>query len=118
MRRLHVRLGDAYSASQPHLPKFIDQAVGKSDRSSLPILTVYRDILFTMSEITEKKISARPQLEGIFTENKSKVLQLADRGELPCPRCKQPLYGQKLIEVGIYEDVVLVCLEGCGWREF
>jgi hypothetical protein len=58
-----------------------------------------------------------PRPEDILTPSEAQVLHLADRGELPCPRCRQPLYGTKVIEPGLYEGIILICLAGCGFRE-
>lgn len=90
----------------------------RSSRSSSPILIIDYAILFVMTDTTETKMISQPRPKETLTEKEAEILQLVDRRELPCPRCGQSLYGQKLIEVGIYEDVVLVCLEGCDWREF
>jgi len=70
-----------------------------------------------MSESTgAKQFSVKS--ENILTPKEAEVLQLSDRGDLSCPRCSKPLYGDKLVEEGIYISIILVCLEGCGFREY
>ena len=55
---------------------------------------------------------------GLFELDRT-VHQLADRGDLPCPRCGQPLSASHLNEPGIYAGVILICLRGCGeFREY
>jgi hypothetical protein len=73
--------------------------------------------LIEMAETIEiRRVLVRP--ENILTPSEAEVLQLADHEDLSCPRCALPLTGEKLIEERVYEDIVLVCLIGCGWREF
>jgi len=84
---------------------------------SSPTLLPRYDTLAVMLKATEvKPIIIRP--EDILAPKEAETLQLADRGELLCPRCGQNLYSDKLIAEGIYEGVVLVCWRRCGWYEY
>ena len=68
-----------------------------------------------LKPLEAKHVHPRPT--DVLTATEAQVLQLADRGELSCPRCGRGLGGEKIIEPGVYEGIVLVCLAGCGFRE-
>lgn len=70
-----------------------------------------------MPETTEAMEPDAMLSETILTPNEKRILELAGRAELPCPLCGLPLSGDEVAERGIYKGVVLVCLEGCGFRE-
>ncbi len=71
-----------------------------------------------MPETEPKPVCVYPRPEDILTTPEAELVQLADRGELPCPRCGEPLWGDKLIKEEFYEGIALLCLEGCGLREY
>jgi len=45
------------------------------------------------------------------------LLEKAERGLLPCPRCERPLRGEFLRYQGLYTGVRLRC-PGCGFEEY
>ena len=59
---------------------------------------------------------ARP--EHVLTTQEAEVLQKAEAGVLPCPRCGQTLRAEMIVS-GDYEGVVLSCPDrgSCGFRE-
>jgi hypothetical protein len=63
--------------------------------------------------IEVKSITVR--LEQVLTEEEAELIQKADRGELPCPRCASPLNAEKYA-TEIYTGVMLECLK-CEFRE-
>jgi hypothetical protein len=68
-----------------------------------------------MSEDEPKQIIPRP--EDILTFSEAKLIQQADRGELPCLSCGEPLQAEKVISE-FYEGVILFCPDGqCGYVE-
>jgi hypothetical protein len=69
-----------------------------------------------MAETEPKAVVIHPQQEDIFTTGEAKIQQMADRGELLCPRCGETLAAEKVV-CEVYEGVVLTCLTGCNWRE-
>lgn len=76
----------------------------------------YDTVSLMLKAIEKKSIVVQPK--DILTPREAKILQQVDRGELFCPRCGRCLSGDKLVADGIYEGVVIVCLTGCGWREY
>ena len=69
-----------------------------------------------MPEIEPKPVYIHLRPEDILTTLESEVLQLADRGELPCPKCGGTLFATRVV-CEDYEGVVLKCLTGCQWQE-
>ena len=69
-----------------------------------------------MPETETKLALVEPRPEDILTTAEAKIQQLADRGQLPCPRCDQTLSAEKVV-CDVYEGILLTCLNGCGWRE-
>jgi hypothetical protein len=69
-----------------------------------------------MPEAQPKPGFVHPRPEDILTTPEAEILQLADCGELPCPRCGETLSAERIVSE-VYEGVVLTCLTGCGWRE-
>jgi hypothetical protein len=69
-----------------------------------------------MPETEPEPVLVEPRPEDILTTMEAQIQQLADRGELPCPRCDQTLSAEKVV-CEVYEGLVLTCLYGCGWRE-
>jgi hypothetical protein len=69
-----------------------------------------------MPEIETEPGLVEPRPEDILTTAEAEIQQLADRGQLPCPRCDKTLSAEKVV-CEVYEGVVLSCLNGCGWRE-
>ena len=69
-----------------------------------------------MPETETESVIVEPRPEDILTPMEAEIQQLADRGELLCPRCDQTLSAEKVV-CEVYEGVVLTCLNGCGWRE-
>lgn len=70
-----------------------------------------------MAKTETKPILVYPRPEDILTTSEAELLQLADRGELLCPRCGTSLSGDKFVEEGVYVGIELACLESCGFRE-
>jgi len=58
--------------------------------------------------------------EDVLTRDEAELLARARGGELPCPRCGQPLYGEfmyfPLDDGDCYAGVKLSCL--CGFVEY
>ena len=69
-----------------------------------------------MREVETRPILVEPRPEDILTSREAEILQLADRSELPCPRCGGTLVGERIVSE-VYEGVMLTCLIGCQWRE-
>ncbi len=68
-----------------------------------------------MSELEPRVII--PRLEDILTPEEAELIQQADRGELPCLTCGEPLQAGKVISE-YYEGVILFCPdERCGYIE-
>ena len=68
-----------------------------------------------MSEVEPKIIIPRP--EDILTSDEADLIQRADRGELLCLSCGEPLQAEKVISK-YYEGVILFCPDGrCGYME-
>jgi hypothetical protein len=68
-----------------------------------------------MSELEPRVIIPRP--EDILTPDEADLIQRADRGELPCLTCGEPLQAEKVISE-YYEGVILFCPDGrCGYME-
>ena len=64
------------------------------------------------------EVNSDGQLNNL-SQKEVELLQRADRGALPCPRCNEPLSGQTLHEEGVYQGALLLCLTvGCGFREY
>ena len=55
-------------------------------------------------------------LDLILTAEEVELIQRAERKELPCPDCEQPL-GWVAMIAEEYEGLILVCL-GCGRCEY
>ena len=79
-------------------------------------MAVWYYFTYMLQTIEAKPFYIRP--EDILTTTEAGILQLADRGDLFCPRCGNRLYGDKLVEEDLYAGIILVCLEGCGFREY
>ncbi len=64
-----------------------------------------------------KRIIPRP--EDILTSQEAHLLQQADQEKRPCPCCRQPLMGEKIISEE-YEGIILFCPNEnvCGYREY
>jgi hypothetical protein len=69
-----------------------------------------------MPQTEPEPVLVEPRTEDILTIVEAEIQQLADRGELPCPRCDQTLSAEKVV-CDVYEGILLTCLDGCGWRE-
>jgi hypothetical protein len=69
-----------------------------------------------MPETKPEPVLVEPRAEDILTTMEAEIQQLADRGQLPCPRCGQTLSAEKVV-CNVYEGILLSCLNGCGWRE-
>ena len=69
-----------------------------------------------MSEKEPQSVTPRP--EEILTTQEAEVLQKAEAGVLPCPRCGQMLRAEMIVS-GDYEGVLLSCPDrgSCGFRE-
>ena len=64
------------------------------------------------------EVNSDGQLNNL-SQKEVELLQRADRGALPCPRCNEPLSGHMLQEAGVYQGVLLRCLTvSCGFREY
>ena len=61
-----------------------------------------------MVEATEKMERSATQPETILRPTEKRVLELAARMELLCPRCGLPLGGDEMTEKGNYTGVVLM----------
>ena len=83
-----------------------------------PLLIIDYVSLERMLKTAEKVRRVTIRAEDILTSKEADVLRLTDRGELPCPRCGEPLHGDKMIKDGTYVGIVLVCLDRCGFREY
>ncbi len=70
-----------------------------------------------MPEIEMKPDLIEPRPEHILTTMEAEIQQLADRGQLLCPRCEKALSAEKVV-CEVYEGMLLECLTGCGWREW
>ena len=71
------------------------------------------------AEATGDRVSVRS--EDILTAEQTEVLQRADRGEIPCPHCGQPLSARMVVSTmpDLYEGVHLFCRDGaCGFSEW
>jgi hypothetical protein len=72
--------------------------------------------LKSMAETKPDPVLIEPRPEDILTGMEARIQQLADRGQLPCPRCDKALAAEKVV-CEVYEGIWLICLNGCGWRE-
>ena len=73
--------------------------------------------MLAVAENEVKRIVVNP--EDIFTPQEMRVLELATREALICPRakCGTVLQADKVVVEGLYNGLVLSC-PGCGFREF
>ena len=68
-----------------------------------------------MPEDELKHIIPRP--EDILTSDEADLIQRADRGELLCLTCGEPLQAEKVVSI-YYQGVILFCPDGrCGYME-
>ena len=59
-----------------------------------------------------------PRPEQILTPEEAELIQQAERKELPCLSCGEPLQAGKAVSE-CYEGVILYCLDSnCGYTEF
>ncbi|MCB0165399.1 MAG: hypothetical protein KDI79_14315 [Anaerolineae bacterium] len=80
-----------------------------------PNLSYYANVKRMTKSI---EVNSDGQLNNL-SRKEMELLQRADRGTLPCPRCNEPLSGHMLHEAGVYQGVLLLCLTaGCGFREY
>lgn len=69
-----------------------------------------------MPEGEPKGVAPRPK--DVFTAKEAELLHRAERGELPCLHCGQPLRAEKIV-TDIYEGVVLFCSDPtCEFVEY
>ena len=72
----------------------------------------------SLENVRREPIKVGP--EDVLTRDEAELLARARRGELPCPRCEQPLYGEfvyfPLDDGDCYAGVKLSCL--CGFVEY
>ena len=64
--------------------------------------------------LLESRAQYKVRSEDVLTSQEAEVLQRADKGELPCPRCRKPLRAS-VIRSDVYNGVVLSC--ECGFEE-
>jgi hypothetical protein len=75
-------------------------------------------MLFPVPETQSKSVLIRSK--DLLTPQQTEMLQKADRDELPCPRCGEPLQGE-IVVTEAYTGLVLFCsdaVRSCGFREY
>jgi hypothetical protein len=74
------------------------------------------------SHLQERQdIASVARREDILTADQAELLQRAERGEVPCPNCGQPLYAQMVVSTvpDLYAGVLLFCTDSaCGFVEY
>jgi len=71
----------------------------------------------TLPDVEPRAKTIIPRPEDILTPEEAELIQQADREELPCLSCGEPLQAEKVVSK-FYEGVILFCPDGsCGFTE-